>query len=50
MKQHYAHLRQQALSALYLRNKLERGDGARIIHTVRGAGYVLSFREPEGLS
>jgi DNA-binding response OmpR family regulator len=26
----------------YLRHKLERGGASRIIHTVRGRGYVLS--------
>ncbi len=32
----------------YLRNKLERGDRqARVIHTVRGVGYVLSEAEPD---
>ncbi len=31
----------------YLRNKLERGGYPRIIHTVRGAGYILSARNPE---
>jgi len=31
----------------YLRNKIERGRLPRIIHTVRGVGYVLSEREPE---
>ena len=25
----------------YLRNKLEAGGGARVIHTVRGRGYVF---------
>jgi len=31
----------------YLRNKLEHGDRhGRLIHTVRGVGYVLSEREP----
>lgn len=31
----------------YLRNKLERGDrGARLIHTIRGVGYMLSATEP----
>ncbi len=25
----------------YLRNKIEEGGGSRLIHTVRGAGYVL---------
>jgi len=31
----------------YLRNKLESGGGSRLIHTQRGAGYVLSSQEPD---
>mgnify|MGYP001581185929 FL=1 len=31
----------------YLRNKIERGALPRIIHTIRGVGYVLSEREPD---
>ena len=31
----------------YLRNKLEAGVYSRLIHTVRGVGYVLSREEPE---
>lgn len=31
----------------YLRNKLESGGGSRLIHTQRGAGYVLSGQEPD---
>lgn len=31
----------------YLRNKLERGSQSRLIHTVRGIGYVLSQKEPD---
>lgn len=31
----------------YLRNKLERGRHPRVIHTVRGVGYVLSEAGPE---
>lgn len=34
----------------YLRNKLERGGRPRLIHTVRGVGYVLSEASPEGRS
>lgn len=34
----------------YLRNKIERGRLPRIIHTVRGMGYVLSDREPDALA
>ncbi|MCH7813317.1 MAG: winged helix-turn-helix transcriptional regulator, partial [Planctomycetes bacterium] len=33
--------------ANYLRNKIERGLYPRIIHTVRGVGYILSERDPE---
>lgn len=32
--------------ANYLRNKLEGGLYPRIIHTVRGVGYILSYKEP----
>ncbi len=32
--------------ANYVRNKLERGRFPRVIHTVRGVGYVLSRQEP----
>jgi two-component system response regulator MprA len=32
----------------YLRNKLEKGKYPRLIHTVRGVGYVLSAEEPRG--
>lgn len=31
----------------YLRNKIERGCYPRLIHTIRGIGYMLSDREPE---
>jgi DNA-binding response OmpR family regulator len=31
----------------YLRNKLERGQYTRLIHTVRGMGYVLSTKSPD---
>ena len=31
----------------YLRHKLERGEAARVIHTVRGRGYVLSVEPPD---
>lgn len=31
----------------YLRNKLEAGGAPRLIHTQRGAGYVLSSQEPD---
>jgi DNA-binding response OmpR family regulator len=31
----------------YLRNKLEQGQYARVIHTVRGVGYMLSETSPE---
>jgi DNA-binding response OmpR family regulator len=31
----------------YLRNKLEQGQLSRVIHTVRGVGYVLSETSPE---
>ncbi|AIE86221.1 response regulator transcription factor [Fimbriimonas ginsengisoli] len=31
----------------YLRHKLERGEAPRLIHTVRGKGYVLSEAPPE---
>ncbi len=31
----------------YLRNKLEAGGATRLIHTQRGAGYVLSSQEPD---
>ena len=33
----------------YLRNKLERSEYSRLIHTVRGVGYVLSKDEPRGI-
>lgn len=33
----------------YLRNKTEQGGGDRILHTVRGVGYMLSRKEPEEL-
>ncbi len=33
----------------YLRNKVERGQYPRLIHTVHGVGYVLSGIEPEEL-
>ncbi len=32
----------------YLRNKIERGGAARLIHTVRGKGYVLQQDPPSG--
>jgi DNA-binding response OmpR family regulator len=32
----------------YLRNKLERGGAPRLIHTVRGRGYVLQRDTPSG--
>jgi DNA-binding response OmpR family regulator len=32
----------------YLRNKLERGSAPRLIHTVRGRGYVLQRDPPSG--
>lgn len=31
----------------YLRNKLEKGSGVRLIHTVRGVGYMMSLKEPD---
>jgi len=31
----------------YLRNKTEQGGGDRLLHTVRGVGYMLSRKEPE---
>ena len=31
----------------YLRSKLERGDATRLIHTVRGKGYLLSEEAPD---
>ena len=31
----------------YLRNKLECGGDPRLIHTIRGVGYVFSTQEPE---
>ena len=34
----------------YLRNKLEQARGPRLIHTVRGAGYMLSKTDPEELA
>ncbi len=34
----------------YLRNKLEAGRSPRLIHTVRGAGYVLSEKDPDELN
>lgn len=34
----------------YLRNKLEAARYPRLIHTVRGAGYVLSEKDPDELS
>jgi DNA-binding response OmpR family regulator len=34
----------------YLRNKLERSEYSRLIHTVRGVGYVLAKDEPRGMS
>ena len=34
----------------YLRNKLERGFYPRLIHTVRGVGYILTEANPEDLS
>lgn len=34
----------------YLRNKLERGTHPRLIHTVRGIGYVLSKSDPQSLA
>jgi DNA-binding response OmpR family regulator len=33
----------------YLRNKIEAGRYPRLIHTVRGAGYMLSTIEPDAL-
>ena len=33
----------------YLRNKIELSGGPRLIHTVRGVGYMLSEKEPEEL-
>lgn len=33
----------------YLRNKMEKGIYPRLIHTVRGAGYILSDAPPEDL-
>ncbi len=33
----------------YLRNKTEQGAHPRLIHTVRGTGYMLSRKEPEEL-
>ncbi len=33
----------------YLRNKLEQGRNPRLIHTVRGVGYVLSAADPDAL-
>ena len=32
----------------YLRNKLERGNAPRLIHTVRGKGYMLQAEPPSG--
>jgi len=32
----------------YLRNKLERGNAPRLIHTVRGKGYMLNAEPPSG--
>ena len=32
----------------YLRNKLEGGRYPRLVHTVRGTGYILSTTDPEG--
>lgn len=34
----------------YLRNKLEQGDYPRLLHTVRGVGYMFSQKSPEELS
>jgi two-component system response regulator MprA len=34
--------------ANYLRNKLEQGRYPRLLHTVRGVGYVFSYVEPSG--
>ena len=31
----------------YLRNRMEQGGGSRLLHTVRGIGYMLSRKEPE---
>ena len=31
----------------YLRNKLESGGGSRLIHTQRGAGYILAGQDPD---
>ncbi|MDX2200063.1 MAG: response regulator transcription factor [Phycisphaerae bacterium] len=31
----------------FLRTKLERGGASRLIHTIRGVGYVFSLQEPE---
>ena len=33
----------------YLRNKTEQDGGSRLLHTVRGVGYMLSRKEPEEL-
>jgi DNA-binding response OmpR family regulator len=33
----------------YLRNKTEKTGGPRLLHTVRGVGYMLSRKEPEEL-
>ncbi len=34
----------------YLRNKIEAGVHKRLIHTIRGIGYVLSLQEPDELN
>ncbi len=34
----------------YLRNKLEGSTHSRLVHTVRGTGYILSEREPETMA
>jgi DNA-binding response OmpR family regulator len=31
----------------HLRNKIDRGQSRRLIHTIRGAGYLFSDREVE---